>query len=237
MASSPWSPLLEVLGERLDEDLLPAVYAAASVPTEDIRAWLRESGLTHVDLATGLRPALAEIDDAAKTVVSSAKGRAATMGALGGLAGAVAIPPEILASLVQTLRLAQRLAVMYGLDPETDAGKLVLWRALAAAYEVELPTEGALGVKVRDLPTVMKSQLPATRQATAWLARQVVVRTVMGAATRVTRLIPGLGSGIAAWSAHRRMDGMGTRMIEVYRRHADLGTFDVEDEEIAVEVG
>ena len=234
--ASPWSVLLKSVGERLDEDLLPAVYEAASVPTAEIRQQLRDAGTPHLDPEAGLRPDPAELEAAAAGLIATARGRAAALGAVGGLAGAFAIPPEVLASLVHTLRLAQRLGVLYGFDPESDTGKAVMWRAIAAGFEIELPTQGAIGLKIRDLPDVMRSQVPATRQATGWLVRQVITRTALSVANRVTRLVPGLGVGVAAWGAQRRIEAMGSRMAGVYARACTDGAFDIDDEVLAVEV-
>lgn len=234
--ASPFSIILESLGERLDEDLLPALYAAASVPTAEIRAWLREAGHAHLDADTGSFPAASDLDEAAVAVVRVTRDRATMLGLASGFVGPVAIPPEVLASMVQVLRLAQRLAVLYGFDPETDAGKVMLWRAIAAAYEVEMPMQGPVGLKVRELPELLRAQLPATRQATVWLARQVVVRTITSMASRITRYIPGLGAGLAGMGARRRTDAMGARMIAVYRRGCDAIDFDLEGEESAIEV-
>lgn len=234
--ASPLQLLLQALGERLDEDLLPAIYAAASVPTDEVRAWLREEGIPFVDPDAGQHPADADLEEAAKRVVRGTRNRATFLGFAGGALGAVAIPPEVLASLVAMLRLAQRLAVLYGFDPETDAGKLVMWRALAAAYEIQLPTQGPVGMRVRELPELFKSQVPATRQASTWLARQVVLRASSSVVGRVTRIIPGLGAGLAGFSAHRRTRAMGQRMIEVYRRAMNAAPFDLAVEELAVEL-
>lgn len=234
--ASPLSLLLESLGERLDADLLPALYAAASVPTEDIRGWLREAGIVHMDPVTGRVAPLADLDEAARTVVCQSRDRATILGVASGLVGAVAVPPEVLATVVQVLRLGQRLAVVYGFDPETDTGKLVLWRAIAAAYEVELPAQGAVGLRVRELPDLLLNQLPATRQATGWLARQVLIRTVTSVAGRVSRLIPGLGAGLGGYGARRRFHAMGGRMVEVFHGACDAAPFELEDEVAAVEI-
>ena len=234
--ASPLQLLLQSLGERLDEDLLPALYTAASVPTAEVRAWMRSLGIPFVDVEAGEYPGNPELEDAARFIVAHSRDRATAVGVASGLLGAVAIPPEVLASLVSTLRLAQRLAVLHGFDPESEAGRLVMWRALAAAYEVELPTQGPVGLKVRELPEVLRAQLPATRQASAWLARQVVLRASSSVMSRVTRVIPGLGAGLAGLSAHRRTRRMGERMIQVYRRTMSAVPFDVEGEELAVEV-
>lgn len=235
MATTAFGILMDNLGDRLDEDLLPAIYAAASVPTAEIRAWMRDAGLPFVDREAGQHPSAADLDDAADRLVRQARGRAVALGIASGLVGAVAVPPEVVATIVTSLRLAQRLAVLHGIDPETDAGKLLLWRAMAAAYDVELP-EGMIGMRVREIPDVVRAQLPATAQATAWLARQIAVRTVTSVAGRVTRLIPGLGAGVAAYSAFRRTAEMGRKMRDVYRRATEGERFDLQDEEPAVEV-
>ncbi|MDP2316081.1 MAG: EcsC family protein [Pseudomonadota bacterium] len=234
--ASPFSVLLQALGERLDEDLLPAIYTAASVPTADVRGWMRETGVPFLDAEAGSYPVLGELDEAARRIVAQSRDRATAFGVASGFVGAVAIPPEVLATIVSTLRLAQRLAVVYGFDPEQDAGRIMMWRALAAAYEVELPAQGPVGLKMRELPDLLRSQVPATRQASAWLARQVIVRATSTVMMRVTRIIPGLGAGLAGWGARRRTHAMGERMIEVYRRAMTGLPFDLEGEEIAVEV-
>jgi hypothetical protein len=234
--ATAFGELFSSLGERLDEDLLPALYAAASVPTADVRSWLRESGIPHVDPASGASATAVELDEAARQVVSQTRDRATILGVASGLVGAVAVPPEVLASVIQTLRLAQRLAVLYGFDPETDGGKVVLWRAIAAAYELELPAQGPLGLKVRELPDLVRAQLPATHQATAWLTRQVVGRTIASIAGRVTRLIPGLGAGLAGYGARKRIHEQGQRMILVYARASEGVPFELDGESEAVEV-
>ncbi|MDP2309035.1 MAG: EcsC family protein [Pseudomonadota bacterium] len=234
--ASPFSVLLQALGERLDEDMLPAIYTAASVPTADVRAWMRDTGIPFHDPDAGTCPSTPDLDDASARIIAHTRDRATAFGVASGFLGAVAIPPEVLASIVATLRLAQRLAVLHGFDPETDVGRLVMWRALAAAYELELPTQGPVGLKVRELPDLLRSQVPATRQASAWLARQVVLRATATIMSRITRLIPGLGAGLAGWGAHRRTHAMGGRMVEVYRRAMTGAPFELEGEEIAVEI-
>ena len=237
---TPWQVFLDTLGDevraRLDGDLLPALYTAVSVPTAQIRAELRESGLAFSDAQTGQWPTAQALEDSAARLVIEARRRGVGLGVASGLVGAVAIPPEVLASLILALRLGQRLAVVYGFDPETMAGRLVLWRAVAAAYEINLPAQAQVGMRVRDLPDLFKSQLPAGPQAATWMARQVATRAVLTAISRVTRLIPGLGAGIGGITAHRRTDAMGARMLVVFRRSAEAQPFDLLDETVAVEV-
>lgn len=234
--ASPWQFVIDALADRLDTDLLPAIYAAASVPTPQIRSMFREAGVPFLDPETGLQPSVSELEEAAARIIREARNASTAVGAVSGVVGAVAVPPEVLASLVQILRMGQRLAVLFGFDPETDAGKLVLWRAIAGAFDISLPEKGELGLRISQLPDLIRSQLPATQQASDWVVRQVATRAALTAAQRVIRVIPGLSMGFSAWTARRRMGKMGERMVEVYRRAMEAQPWELADEALAVEV-
>ena len=237
---SPWQVLLETLGDelrdRLDGDLLPSLYAAVSVPTEVIRATFRAEGIAFIDANAGQWPDALSLEESAKQVIAQARRRGVSLSVVSGLVGAVAIPPEVLASLVLALRLGQRMAVVFGFDPETNAGRLVLWRAVAAAYDLEMPSQAQVGMRVSDLPELLKSQLPSTRGVATWMGKRVARRMAMPAVKRATRLVPGRGAGGAGFTAHRRVDAMGARMLNVFRRSVEAQPFDVLDESLAVEV-
>jgi len=124
----------------------------------------------------------------------------------------------VLAGLVHTLRLGQRLAVIYGIDPDTERGKVLLWKAVGAAFDLQLPDQGTLDLKVRDLPTAFGKQLPqGEQQAAAWMTRHLVRRSLRQATRRVTRLLPGLDVGLSAWSSRKRVAAQGERMRTVFR--------------------
>lgn len=234
--ASPWSVIASAVGDRLDAELLPTLYERASVPTAEIRAELRAAGIHFCDPDCGENPDAIALAEAARMVASSATRTATAMGIAGGFVGVFAIPPEMVAQLIQSLRTAQRLAVVYGFDPDGDTGKIVLWRAIAAAYDVELPTEGKVGLRVRELPRIVSAQLPASRIGTTWLARQMLNRGLGVVAARAGRLVPGLGAGFGGWSAHRRASEMAARMINVYARASAAMPFDLDDESLAVEI-
>ncbi len=140
------------------------------------------------------------------------------MGVAGALGGAVSVRAEVLAGLVHTLRLGQRLAVVYGIDPDSERGKVLLWRAIGAAFELDMPNQGTLDLRVRDLPNALGKQLPEGQtQAAAWMTRHLVRRSLRQATRRVTRLVPGLDVGLSAWSSRKRAGTQGERMREVFR--------------------
>jgi len=231
-----WQQMLRSLGYQLDKDVLPRLYQLAGLRTDAIRGELDRLGVPYFDPAMGRSPGATELE-AAATVVAVRAARAGTVtGGVAGFAGVFAVPPELVASLVQTLRLGQRLAVVYGHDPDTDKGKLLLWRAIAAAYEVDLPAEGPLEWRLQQLASSMQTKAESMKSSTDWLARTFAVRVAVSLTSRVSRFVPGIGAGLGAWEGRRRLQEQATRMTPVFRRAWDGAVYIEGPIEDAVEV-
>ncbi len=219
MDEPPIRKLRAIIQDRLDQDLLPSLYAACSLRTSEILTEFAARSIVFSDWRTDQpRPGLSTLDDSAKLLIDQAKVRAGVIGAAGGIGGAVGVAPEVLASLVHTLRMAQRLGVIYGFNPETDRGRVMLWRALAAAYDVELPEQAQLDLRMRDLPGAAARQVPKSEAAAAMVLRRVVNTATTRIIGRGIRLIPGLTIGLAANRAYARGKKKGERMQEVFRK-------------------
>lgn len=216
-----WQQVLRNLGYQLDKDVLPRLYQLAGLRTDAIRTELDGLGVPYFDPATGRSPGAMELEAAAMVVAVRAVRAGTLTGGVAGFAGVFAVPPELVASLVQTLRLGQRLAVVYGHDPDTDKGKLLLWRAIAAAYEVDLPAEGPLEWRLQQLAVSMQTKATSMTSSTDWLARTLAVRVAVSLTSRVSRLVPGIGAGLGAWEGRRRLQEQATRMTPVLRRAWD----------------
>jgi len=213
--------LKDLFGEmqdRLDEDVLPALFAAVSVETDQIRAELQAAELPYTDPETQTWPTLRELDAAAQGLIDRAISRSTVTGAVSGAAGAAGVPPEVVASMLQDIRLAQRLSVLYGIDPATERGRVLLWRALGAAWQVPVPDQGSLELRMRDLPSAFGSQLPAPDQAAAWMTRHIVRRAMRQATRRFWRWIPGVATGLSAVAGRKRARAHGERIRDLYRR-------------------
>ncbi|MBK7755410.1 MAG: hypothetical protein IPI35_03165 [Deltaproteobacteria bacterium] len=213
-----WSPLQDALQERLDVDLLTSIYGSVSLSAGEIRRELEAEGLVYYDPTSGQSPELFELDRSAEALIARSRSRAGYIGAAGAFAGAAGVPPELVASLVHLLRLGQRLAVVYGLDPESEAGQLALRRALAAAFELPLPEPGGPALRVRDLPAVITQQLPAAPQAVGWAVRATGDKLVSVALRRVMRLVPGLSVASSTLYARRSLGERAARLQAVLRR-------------------
>ena len=210
--------ILRNLTERLDEDLLPGLYGITSLTTAAVQREFREAELPFTDPVNGIFPPEEELEAAADAVIHRAVNRASVRGAIGGMGGAVAIPPEVVLALVQTVRMAQRLAVLYGIELETDRGKLLLSRAIYAAYELKLPKQQQLDMRISELPQVARQQTPDVQRTTAWIARTVAWQLTRRIGGRITRIVPGIGAGIGAWDASRSLKAQGKRIRAVYQR-------------------
>ncbi len=206
------------LSDRLDEDVLRALFAAISVPTNRIKEDLESSGLSFTDPEARSWPSLVELDTAAESLIAKAVSRSTLTGALSGAAGAAGVPPEVVASMLQDIRLAQRLSVLYGVDPATDRGNVLLWRALGAAWQVPVPEQGSLALRIRDLPSALGAQVPAPNQAAVWMTRHIVRRAVRQATRRLWRWIPGVATGLSTVQGRKRARAHGERMHDLYRR-------------------
>jgi hypothetical protein len=210
--------IIEEMSNRLDEDILPALLSAISVPTVKIKDDLNAAGLPFTDPENQVWPSLRELDATAAKLIHTAATRSTITGAVSGAAGAAGVPPEVVASMLQDIRQAQRMSVLYGVDPESDRGRVLLWRALGAAWQVPVPEQGSLELRMRDLPGAFGSQVPAPTQAAAWMTRRIVHRAVRQATSRFWRWIPGVATGLSAAAGRKRAKSHGERMRNLYRR-------------------
>lgn len=211
--------LFDRLVDHADQRLPAGFYAAISVPTARTRERLRARHKAFIDPDRSEVPAMVDVDATATWVISQSKLNYATLGGIAAVGGWASVPPEALASAMGVVRLGQRLAVVYGFDPETDKGQMALWRALASGLEMELPSEGPMQVRLRDLPAVLA---PQPVSAGTYMARQVLTRQAYAIATRFTRLIPLVSPILSASRSHSRMHAVGERMRDVFRRLAEI---------------
>jgi len=203
---------------RIDEDLPPYMVRSMSVDVEEFRLRLASLGHAYVRTDAPTRPDLNDLNRSANATIKRYARKASVVGAAGGVAGYLGVPPEVAARLVQSVRLAQRLAIIYGHDPTTDKGGMHVRRALAAGWEFELPAQSKVDIRLSDLPTMVRTNIPTTHHGGGWLARTLVQKAATSVNTRFVRAIPGLGVGVGAFQAHRNARKLGQRMHETYIR-------------------
>ena len=213
-------PALADVVDRADRGLAGGGYDSVSVRTADVRRALDAAKWAYIHPERPAPP-IGDVEHTAQRLVAAAKWRSSLLAVAAGFAGVWSVPPEIAAATVATLRLAQRLAITFGFDPETDRGRMILFRALADALDVELPERGPEGVRVSDLPALAMPNVRPDNIA-LWLARAMVVKSMWSVAGRITRFVPVVASGLGAWSARNRTQLLGSKMIRVYRRAAEM---------------
>ncbi len=221
--------------DRADNQLVAGWYHTISVSTERERARMRFEGLPFVDPTLDRHPSLGELELAARRVVDRAVSNAGMLSGAASIAGAASVPPEVAASIVATVRLAQRLCIVYGFDPGADRGQMALCRALAAAYEVDLPASGPVSMRVSDLPRLARPG--ADPQSLAGkLARALMIRSVLYVAGSLMRMLPVVNVASGAVAARRRTEHCAARMRSVLERLSEVpGSLQLKVED-AVEV-
>lgn len=225
--------LVADLAQHADERLLAGWYRAISVNPDRVRRQLKASGHHWLDPAVGTTD-LRELDRSATWVIAQSRFGATTIGGVAGMAGAAGVPTEVLAQFVSTLRMAQRLALVYGFDPSTDRGRMALSRALAAGFDVDLPEKGPVGMRVSDLPSVVAPSLISPRTVGTGLLGSILRKSAWTLAARVSRLVPVAGAGVAALDARRDRAEIGERMRLVLRQLAEVKALGLVEEAVEV---
>lgn len=221
------------LAEVVDGGAVRTLIAAVGVRTARVRSRLQAAGLAFVG-QEGLPPEPWELDRAAQVVVGWSRANVGMVGGMTGLGGLLGLPPEAAALVVARLRLAQRLAVVYGFDPETDRGRVAVARALAAAWEIDLPPGGVEGLRVSEIARLAVARAPRPNLP-GDLATAVAVRSALSVFGRLGRFVPLVGSAVAVVEGQSRIEESGRLMVHALRRLAGAPGGDAEIED-AVEV-
>lgn len=225
---------LRELVDRMDRRLPAGLYAAISVRTDEERARLRRRHRVFVDPDAAERPDPRDVAFTAAREVRESGLLPAGVAGIASLGGAATVPPEVAAQLVALVRLAQRLAVIYGFDPETERGRIAVSHAIAVALDLAPPGDGPVDARVSDLPRLLSTRKGGTTALA--LARSAARATAWALAKRTSRFVPVIGSGLSIVGTRAWLERVGTRMSDELRRRSGLDgpAPDVMD---AVEVG
>ncbi len=208
----------------LTEQVLPALYRAASVDPEGFYAQLRRRGVRVYTLDDLRRVDPDLVDRIARGEIRSARRMSALSGVGLGMGGWFAIPPDIASQVVALLKLAQRMSLLYGVDYRAGAGEIELWKAMAEAVGARVDLSGTPGDVARRLPAqVGRSRLAL--HPIAWrLAQAVVRRLALRVSTPLGRMVPVLSGGIGGATNYVQMGRAGQRMMAYYRARRGPGT-------------
>ena len=209
------------LAQQMDAGSVRALYQAASVDVVAERERLERLGLVHGAQA-GARPE--ELARSARKMIRRTTFRATALGGAGGAVGLASVPPEIAAMLIVQLRLAQRLAIVYGFDPESERGRVAIRQALSEAFELDLSEGGPLGIVASDLILVGKQGRPSP--VTVRLAQTMIRRSAWMVVGRLTRFVPGLGVVVGALQNRKKTLDYGERLRASFARSAGWSEFD-----------
>ena len=222
MALTRRQELLYELEVRTNKDLLPAILNRLGLSKAAILEELQALGApTGFETGTPLH----ELDKSVQLLERRNERRSMIWGSLAALGGAFTLTPEALAEVVFELRRSQRLSVVFGFDPKTPLGELLVWGSLAEAYRVKLPQQTRLGVDIRSFGQLTQTEPAASSQLGVTL--ELILASLAATRRKPSRVLPILGAGSHALELRRQRREKHQRMAAHFReawleRHGEL---------------
>lgn len=212
--------------DALDDGLVQGLYKLASVEPASVLSDLSRAGepLESVEDARNLPVEL--IDPVARRYIKEASRSAAMSGASLGFGGWMGLPPGLMHLTVLMLRLAQRMALAYGVDYRSGKGEIEMWKALALAVGAKVDWEGTEAELMRKLPVVVTGTGAFSNPLLVQAARAVLMRVAIISGARVTRLVPVVGAGSGAVLNFLEVHTVGHRLKNRFRAHHAIVGFD-----------
>jgi len=200
---------------QIDDRALDELVDYLSIDPRDTIQWLQRKELAWADRVP--IPSKEELNQSADYVVQRAVHKATLRGAIAGTAGIISILPEQIAHWAQMLRLIQRLAIIYGIELQSSIGQAYLIHAFAYMYEVPLPKQHAMKLKISEVVSSFQHNKPDPNAALQYLLKQIVRQTI---SRQGRKLIPGIGIFLGAYDAHKDMSKLAERGKQFFaKRH------------------
>ncbi len=212
---------------RVDRGALPTLVRVLAQRPEHLRAQMDRAAVAYVG-RPGPPPTDEELDQAVAFWVRRTRSAGAWIGGVAGLPGLLGVAPESVAQLALLVRLAQRLAVVFGLDPQTDGGRLRVGEAVADALGVVLPAGGVAEASLRDLARAARaaaevaSPAPSTGIVQASTFGADLGAAARAALARTMRWTPGVGAAVGFRRGGADAERSGWRIAASLRRAAGL---------------
>jgi len=196
------------------------IYEVISVSAEDVLADARGMGIKVVSIEELRSVRTHVVDELAEQYIQNAKLMTSLSGAGLGAGGFVLAAPELSILSASLVRLAQRLAVVYGFDYKNPGEQLHVWAAIARALGVENVSDGASKVAVRNIPKLLATG-PARSGVFKALIRMIAARLGLLVTERgLARALPLVGAGVAAVTNFQLIRDLGGNIQGYFRdRH------------------
>ena len=196
------------------------IYELISVSSEDILADAKGLGIqiSSVEELRSVRTSV--LDGLADQYIRNAKLMTSLSGAGLGAGGLILVGPELSILAANILRMAQRLAIVYGFDYKQPGEALHVWAALARALGVEKIKDGAGTVAVRNLPKILATGAART-QAFKTLIKMIAARLGLLVTERsLARALPLVGAAVAGVTNYQLVRDLGGKIQSYFReRH------------------
>ena len=186
-------------------------YYLLSIQAGDTKRIFQEQGIPFRDEAHSVHYSRGVLRNAASQITERTAKKAAIRGSFGSLLGPYTSAIEHILFLLQTIRLAQRIALIYGEDFTTEQGKIKLSKAISKAYGIEIPKNMKWNTSTSDVLTV----LGKGQQAILYLILQQLKKQQR---KQLKKMIPGIGLVFGAKDNYHEIIRLGKRLSIYYSK-------------------
>lgn len=224
------SNLMRIAGSVADDGVVRALYRAASVDADEALEEVRQvlGGKAVEDAPTD------QLDAVVDRWIRERRFYGSMVGAGLSVVGLPGVPAATAQRFAEQLRLAQRIALVYGVDWRTERGEILLWRAMAEALDVDIAWEGPAHQGTTTLPVPWRVGMDDPLVAKA--VRTLVWKGVVAAVGRPRRWVPVVGAAFTLVEGFLDLDRVGKRLKRAFRVHHALARFDRAQAQPAEEV-
>jgi hypothetical protein len=215
---------------QIDDNALDELVDYLSIDKAETIQTLQHKGLAWAERIPS--PSKEDLQSSAQWAINRATNKATIRGAIAGTVGFLSILPEQLTHLTQLLRLIQRLAIIYGINLESSMGQAYLIHSFAYMYNIPVPKQHLIKLKISELVNTHKSDGSNPNIALQYIVKQIVKQTLK---KQGRKLIPGIGIIIGAYDAHSEMNTLAKRGNEFFSKRYQANTVQ-DDIEEAIEI-
>src|SRR5277367_5260488 len=214
MAKLPKPPIGSLMGRSVTAFLRFGVLRglrSVEIKPDDFRKHLADKhGLWVPDFTRMRDVPLERLDAIAKTLIRDAERLALAQGAGFGLGGIITLLPDTSFLTLITLRLIQKLSLLYGFDTSERGERMEMWKAAAAAAGIDLGKDFAEKQILEKLIPRIVQRLAVkigVESAEKWAARLIpLASSAVGGAMNFT-FVRGWGRRVQRHLRERHMDG------------------------------
>lgn len=212
---------IRFIQEQLDAGFISTLYNIASIDKSDFFLELKNYDMKINSQSDMYYIPVENIDKVAHNIVKKTSMKNAISGAMFGFGGISSLAPECMALMVNILRLAQRLSLLYGFDFQSSEDNLEFWLSIGRGMNISLILDGS----EQDLYKNISKQAnkPNLRDPLlVKIAQKILLSIAMQSLKKVTRMVPLIGASTGSIANYVYIKHIGNAFIKEFRARHDI---------------